>query len=196
MTVEEAIEKSSTKNILAKGSIKKAQQMIEKGENVLYAINTNVIIEDNRDTLLKSNNKGLFSVKNALNGVVVITDRRVIFCSSIIGNIKQKQILIKDIMSIDKNINGLTKMGQLRIQGITESFVLNIYKEKIATEIESSIYNAQSIEKNAQNIEKSYNMNKIQVTSNADEIMKFKQLLDEGIISQEEFEKKKQDLLK
>ena len=196
MTVEEAIEKSSTKNILAKGSIKKAQQMIEKGENVLYAINTNVIIEDNRDTLLKSNNKGLFSVKNALNGVVVITDRRVIFCSSIIGNIKQKQILIKDIMSIDKNINVLTKMGQLRIQGITESFVLNIYKEKIATEIESSIYNAQSIEKNAQNIEKSYNMNKIQVTSNADEIMKFKQLLDEGIISQEEFEKKKQDLLK
>ena len=32
--------------------------------------------------------------------------------------------------------------------------------------------------------------------SNADEIMRFKQLLDEGIISQEEFEKKKQELLK
>ena len=32
--------------------------------------------------------------------------------------------------------------------------------------------------------------------SNADEIMKFKQLLDQGIISQEEFDKKKQELLK
>ena len=32
--------------------------------------------------------------------------------------------------------------------------------------------------------------------SNADEIMKFKQLLDEGIITQEEFERKKQELLK
>ena len=32
--------------------------------------------------------------------------------------------------------------------------------------------------------------------SSADEIMKFKKLLDEGIITQEEFEKKKQELLK
>lgn len=32
--------------------------------------------------------------------------------------------------------------------------------------------------------------------SNAEEIMKFKQLLDNGIITQEEFEKKKQELLK
>ena len=32
--------------------------------------------------------------------------------------------------------------------------------------------------------------------SNADEIIKFKQLLDEGIITQEEFDKKKQELLK
>ena len=33
-------------------------------------------------------------------------------------------------------------------------------------------------------------------TSNADEILKFKQLLDQGIITQEEFERKKQELLK
>ena len=32
--------------------------------------------------------------------------------------------------------------------------------------------------------------------SNADEIMKFKKLLDKGIITQEEFERKKQELLK
>lgn len=41
---------------------------------------------------------------------------------------------------------------------------------------------------------------KINVTqnniSNADEIIKFKKLLDEGIITKEEFEKKKQELLK
>ena len=189
MTIEEAIKKSGTQKIFAKGSTKMAQQMIEKDEKVLYAINTNVIIENNVNTLLNSNNKGLFSVKDALNGVVVITNKRIIFCSSIIGNIKQKQMLIKDIKSIDKNINGLTKMGQLRIQGITENFILNIYKEKIATEIENSIYEAQNLMEN-------YNTNKIQTTSNADEIMKFNQLLNEGIISQEEFEKKKQDLLK
>lgn len=37
--------------------------------------------------------------------------------------------------------------------------------------------------------------NKLQLSS-ADEILKFKQLLDQGIITQEEFEKKKKELLK
>ncbi len=38
----------------------------------------------------------------------------------------------------------------------------------------------------------------VEITNNssADEIMKFKQLLDDGIITQEEFERKKQELLK
>ena len=36
----------------------------------------------------------------------------------------------------------------------------------------------------------------ISSVSNADEILKFKQLLDEGIITQDEFERKKQELLK
>lgn len=36
----------------------------------------------------------------------------------------------------------------------------------------------------------------VHTSSNADEILRFKQLLDEGIITQEEFEKKKQELLK
>ena len=49
MTVEEAIEKSGTKNILAKSSTKKAQKMIQNNETVLYAINTNVLIEDNKE---------------------------------------------------------------------------------------------------------------------------------------------------
>ncbi len=60
---------------------------------------------------------------------------------------------------------------------------------RMEEEIENSIYEAQNLMEN-------YNTNKIQITSNADEIMRFKQLLDEGIISQEEFEKKKQELLK
>lgn len=42
-----------------------------------------------------------------------------------------------------------------------------------------------------------YKTNNIQHNiSNADEIMKFKKLLDEGIITKEEFENKKQELLK
>ncbi len=188
MTIEEAIERSGTKNILAKGSTKKAQSLIRENEEVLYAINTNVSVIDNKKTVI-NNTKGMFSLKNSLNGVVVITNARIIFCSSIIGNTNIKQILIKDITSIDESINGLTKMGQLRVQGITDTFLINIYKSNISNELKESIYEAQNMQ-NQINTATSNN------NSSADEILKFKQLLDQGIITNQEFEKKKEDLLK
>lgn len=188
MTVEEAIKKSKTTNILARGSTKKAQSLIEENEEILYAINTNVVIIDNNTTLLK-NTKDMFSLKNGLNGVIVITNKRIIFCSSVLGNTKIKQILIQDINSVDENINGLTKTGQLRVQGITESLVINVYKSKIVDELRTNIYKAKELQKQVENIIS----NNI---SNVDEILKFKRLLDEGIITEDEFERKKKELLK
>lgn len=187
MTIEEAIKKSGTKNILAKGSTKKAQSLIRENEEVLYAINTNVSIINNQKTII-NNTKGMFSLKNSLNGVIVVTNLRIMFCSSIIGNTNIKQISIKDITSIDESINGLTKMGQLRIQGITETFLINIYKSKISNELKDAIYKAQEKQKQINSVI----CNNI---SNADEIMKFKELLNQGIITQQEFDNKKQELL-
>ena len=187
MTIEEAIEKSGTKNILAKASTKYAQRVIQPDEEVLYAVNTNVVIDNVNKTLINKKLGGAFNLKGAINGVIVITDKRILFCNSIMGSTNQKQILIKDIQSIDENINGLTKTGQLRICGITDTFLINIYKKNVAEEIKQVIYNIQT-----QVSHSNYSSN----ISQADEIMKFKKLLDEGIITQEEFEKKKQELLK
>ena len=190
MTIEEAIKKSGTTNILAKGSIKKTQSIIGENEEVLYAINTNVTVIDNKRTLM-NNIKGVFSFKNSLNGVVAVTNLRVIFCSSIIGNTNIKQILIKDIKSIDESINGLTKMGQFRVQGITESFLINIYKSRISNELREVLYRTQVNAKVSElNSPSNYQL------SNADEILKLKQLLDKGIITQEEFDYQKPKLLK
>ncbi len=133
----------------------------------------------------------MFSLTNALNGVVVVTNKRIIFCSSVLGNTKIKQMRIEEIKSIDENINGLTKMGQFRIQGITETFVINIFKAKIVDDLRASICKVQEMQKTS-NTEISNNYK----LSSADEIMKFKQLLDDGIITQEEFERKKKELLK
>lgn len=193
MTVDEAIKISGTTNILAKGSTKKAQALIENDEEVIYALNTNVLIVDTNKTLMKGT-KGMFSLTNGLNGVVVVTNKRVIFCSSTLGNSKIKQILIQDITSMDENINGLTKMGQFRIQGITETFVINIYKSKIVDDLRNAIYKCQEMQSKVHS-ETNTIINSYQ-SSNADEILKFKQLLDEGIITQSEFERKKQELLK
>ena len=188
MTIEEAIKRSGTNNILAKGSTKKAQSIISENEEVLYAINTNVSIIDNKKTVI-NNTKGMFSLKNSIYVFIVVTNKRIIFCSSVLGNTKIKQILIQDINSIDENINGLTKIGQLRIQGITESFVINIYKSGIINELRTNIYKAQKVQKKINNISNNSNI------SNADEILKFKNLLDKGIITEQEFQKKKQELL-
>ena len=121
-------------------------------------------------------------LKNVLNGVVVITDKRIIFCNSTLGTTNEKQIMIKDIQSIDEHISGLTKTGELRIVGITETFVVKILRKGLNEEIKKAIDKAKNLKSN--------------IASNADEIRKYKQLYEDGIITQEEFERKKQELLK
>ena len=81
----------------------------------------------------------------------------------------------------------MTKTGELRINGITETFVIKILKKGIEQEIKKAINVARN---NTNTSERNF------TTSNADEIRKYKQLYDDGIITQEEFEKKKQELLK
>ncbi len=96
MTVAEAIKRSGTRNILAKSSTKETQRMIQPNEEVLYAINANVIV--------KSTNTLIFLIKSKTNGVFCITNKRILFCSSILGTLKKKQMNIKDIVSIEENV--------------------------------------------------------------------------------------------
>jgi hypothetical protein len=191
MTIEEAIKESGTTNILAKGSTKKAQSLIENNEEILYAINANVTIKENKSANASAAISLKNTVKNALNGVVAVTNKRILFCSSILGKSTIKQILVRDITSVDEDMNGLLQMGQMRIQGITEHFIININKKKVAEELRRNIYKSQEMQKE----KNAMNTNNSNTSSNADEILKFKKLLDEGIITQEEFERKKQDLL-
>ena len=191
MTIEEAIKESGTTNILAKGSTKKAQSLIENNEEILYAINANVTIKENKSANASAAISLKNTVKNALNRVVAVTNKRILFCSSILGKSTIKQILVRDITSVDEDMNGLLQMGQMRIQGITEHFIININKKKVAEELRRNIYKSQEMQKE----KNAMNTNNSNTSSNADEILKFKKLLDEGIITQEEFERKKQDLL-
>lgn len=85
-------------------------------------------------------------------------------------------------------ILGNTKMNALSDEN---TLILRAFNKEIPNKSEE-IYNY--IMKKISEC-KNNNVNIIN-TSNADEILKFKKLLDEGIISQEEFERKKQELLK
>nr|DAP18467.1 MAG TPA: Short C-terminal domain [Caudoviricetes sp.] len=190
MSIEEYVKNNKTYSILSKVAIQKAQKLIENNEDVLYAVVTNISIIENDSTSFKNQDKifgGAMQFKNILNGVIVITDNRIIFCNSTLGTTNEKQIVIKDIQSINEHISGLTKTGELRIVGITETFIIKILRKGLNEEIKKAINKARKVENNSNNTNNAL--------SNADEIRKYKQLYDDGIITQEEFERKKQELL-
>ena len=186
MTIEEAINLSKTKNILAKGSVKAAQKMLYENEEVKYAINGNVSIVPNSGAL---NSANALSTKNKLPGVVVITNRRIFFCSSVLGDRTEKEINLDKIESIDSGYSVMLGSGQLRVKSLTEMLVIDS-KTKVITEMAnivksliSEINNVSNTVNNASNI------------STADEIRKYKELLDCGAITEEEFNAKKKELL-
>ncbi len=192
MDIEEYVRKNNTYNILNKGAIKKAQNLIYNNEKIIYAMVTNISFNRNSYTSFENQNKlfgGAMQLKKVLSGVVVITNKRIIFCNSTLGTTNEKQMSIKDIQSIDEHISGLTKTGELRVVGITETFAIKILRKGLNEEVKKAINTAMEFERNC--IE--HNNYKI---SNADEIRKYKQLYDEGIITENEYERKKQELLK
>lgn len=192
MDIEEYVRKNNTYNILNKGAIKKAQNLIYNNEKIIYAMVTNISFNRNSYTSFENQNKlfgGAMQLKKVLSGVVVITNKRIIFCNSTLGTTNEKQMSIKDIQSIDEHISGLTKTGELKVVGITETFAIKILRKGLNEEVKKAINTAMEFERNC--IE--HNNYKI---SNADEIRKYKQLYDEGIITENEYERKKQELLK
>lgn len=191
MNIEKYVKENKTYNIFNKEAIQKTQNLIENNEEVLYALVTNVSITENNDTILANQNKlfgGAMQLKNVLNGVIVITYNRIIFCNSTLGTTNEKQIMIKDIQAINEHISGITKTGELQIVGIAETFTVKILRKGLNEEIKKAINKARNSERNGNNIGT--------VLSNADEIRKYKQLYDDGIITQQEFESKKKELLK
>lgn len=184
MTIKEAVQGNGTAlGIWAcSGMIKKAEAMLIDNENVEFACVYNVYNISNNEEL-KVNTS--IKVKNRTAGVTVLTNQRIFFCSSILRNVNSKQIRIEDIQSVDyKTMLG---MASIRIKGITDMIIIEATK-KTAEEMIKKINQLQNSKKN--------NSKPIKTVSNADEIIKFKQLLDNGVITQEEFERKKQELLK
>ena len=64
---------------------------------------------------------------------------------------KTKQILVNDIQSIDEHIRGFTKTGELRVNGITETFIIKIFKSELGEELKKAINKARNIKEKTEN---------------------------------------------
>lgn len=124
--IEAAIKSNGMSTFLHKGSIKKAQSMLSEREEFLHAAIANISILPIQDGIEPDIRK----IKNKVSGVIVVTSKRVYFCNNVAGKGTSKQIMIKDITSIDDSVS-LFKTAKLRISGITEMFVVDGNEETI-----------------------------------------------------------------
>lgn len=182
MTIKEALKESGTYNKIAPGSTKEAERQLRDNETVLFAINANVSIVP----IISQLKIDTFNLKDKVNGVFVITDRRIFFSSSILGRKQNKEIELSEIKSIDEKIN-LLGLSKLRISGLTEMFVIDIAK-RVLEQLKETLNNARS----------SYSKNTNTECNNSgyiNELEGLAALLKDGIITQDEFNSKKKQLL-
>jgi len=66
MTVEELIKATGTKNLLARGSTKLAQKMLNPDEDLYYAVNTNFKVEGDDEKLKTTDAFKIKGKKNIL----------------------------------------------------------------------------------------------------------------------------------
>lgn len=187
-SLEEALRSSNSMSVFAKTNIQKVNKMLLPNEAIKYAVCTNVEIIPNLGSLDAKNAFSFKTHKNKVYGIVVITDRRIVFC----GADKTKQISLQNIQSVD-DANNYSYKGQLRVIGLTEVFILDLLKEQMLS-FKLKLEEARSEEK-ASNNSSSVTTNTYVVSDSATELKHYAELLKDGIITQGEFEAKKKQLL-
>lgn len=143
-------------------------------------------------TMLLENEEVLAIASGIIEGntwLITCTTRRIIFvdCGMIYG-VKHAEVLLDKINAVSFK-NGIV-LGEIHIEdGANNRIITNVSKNSTKPFVEA-VHKAIDMErKSGQKQANNYSISK------ADEILKFKQLLDAGIITQEEFEQQKRQLL-
>lgn len=99
------------------GVIKAAERLTES-EGVLFAIYVNAAVTPNADGLQTN-----YSTKGKQAGILAITEKKILFVSRVMMNEITKEILVKDIQSIDAKKSLLN--CPIRIKGITDMIIVD-----------------------------------------------------------------------
>jgi phage protein len=166
-------------------SLKDIKEMLSKSGSLILGTKkevkelTNIINDDEIITYATS------GVYDGHTWLVVSTNKRIIFLDKgMLFGVNQIEIPLSKVNAV-KYKKGLF-VGEIEIRDGASMFRVKSVLKKTLIPFINAVNN--SIEE----IKKTQNSPKLSV---ADEIMKFKRLLDEGAITQEEFDKKKKELL-
>lgn len=161
---------------LSKKDILKIDEVVEKTETILFAAATNCVIKS--VNINKTEN---------YPGIAVLTDKRFIFTYKVLLNWTLETINVSEIQAINCSGNGLTG-GHVQIHTLVKTYdILVSYKKDIAQKIEKAFETAKN------------NAAAPSTPTGSDDafaqIEKLSALRDKGILSDEEFQAKKQELL-
>lgn len=156
--------------------IERAEELLENGEEVLYINRANVVTTD------------LITKKSStLPLVIILTPQRIILYSKVMMNKTIEYVELSKINSFGVQTDSL--YGYINIGTVTRSYQIYVARNKEMIQKTQYVFNEAF-----KNLQENSIINKSDL-SQADEIKKFKDLFDQGIISQEEFEAKKKQLL-
>lgn len=178
--------REDTKNCIAKFQVKtfanvknieRAEQFVDKNEVIHFIAPTNIV------TSSSTSRK-----KEKFPGVVVLTNERVIFYIQLLNANHSEIFPVTEIRSIESSGNSLSG-GHIILHTISKDYdILVSYKKAIMQSIQSTFENIRSCAgSNTNNCSKTI--------SEADELVKFKNLFDQGVITEDEFNAKKKQLL-
>lgn len=178
--IEQALRDYEIKTFGNAKNIEKMEEVLTSDEKVIYISPTNAI---------KTNH--LSKKKEKLPGVFAITSKRIVFRYSVLASIKTDSISLSDVESIGCTGNGLTG-GHVTVSTGTKDFDFLVNYKK------SVFQNVQHIIQQTVNDFRSNPPGTSNASSNEDilsQIQKLADLKDKNIISDEEFQTKKSELL-
>ena len=180
--VEAILKKFDIKTMGQSKNIEKFLELLRDDEELLFIVPTKITVKDVNDEEGES-----------VPGICALTNRRLIFKYKIMFQLTIESITLDKIDNFSCWGNS-TLGGHIVINSLSKSYsILVIYKKEkmqlIQETFEAAIENVKTgfVNKNNSDNKK---------LSVADEIKKFKELLDMGAITEEEFEMKKKELLK
>ena len=175
MTVEEAVKANETKALLlfSHGTVKEAQRLLAPGEEALVALIVSVVLirgsESNKDS-----------------GIVILTDSRVLFVSDLKKYMRRvvTELPVSDVRSMERS----TKLS---------GTYLSILGTSLGIAVQSTPRGADALQQGIEQIRRAPAAAAAAAPAPTlkEQLRDLKELYDEGILTDEEYAAKKQQLL-
>ena len=183
--IEQLIKENKINTFGFKSCIKRLESILAAEEKVLYLVSGNATMDPKSKMEVD-----VLNIKNKEPVVLALTDRRIILIFKILMSERIEQFPNREIKEHRIIRNGLVG-SKLRIATITRVFDIDLsYKKDTTDKLEQIL---QVIERNPDNTVAPKNND---VDGPIEQIEKLAQLRDSGILSEEEFKDKKEELLK